>query len=182
MNRFVSACVLFGAVLGLLGIAAVPARAIYQDPRIPPPMWLPNGRFNPLYNYWPLEAATFYRLNEQRRNNGLPEFVPNAALGLAAMNHASNMASTGTFAHEIDGQNPSDRARAAGYPTGDVGEVIAWRSGGRGRDYPRLVVEEWMDSNAHRGVLLNARYVDIGVAMRFGGGRAYFCVVVGAPR
>ena len=83
----------------------------------------------------PAEAvARFPELSDL--NDGLPAgtisespkqpLAPNQLLANAALEHAQDMLEFDYFSHtDLGGGSPSDRAAAAGYPTG-VGENIAW--------------------------------------------------------
>jgi uncharacterized protein YkwD len=85
------------------------------------------------------------------------------------------MAAQNKMSHELDDQNPADRAKAAGYPTRIVGETIAWQTD---LDAAKTVTG-WMESKIHHDILLG-EYDDIGVGLaRRPGGVYYWTVVVG---
>ncbi len=53
--------------------------------------------------------------NERRQRRGLPALLVDPSISEIALGHSLNMATTGIFEHEIDGQGPTDRALAANY-------------------------------------------------------------------
>jgi uncharacterized protein YkwD len=57
-----------------------------------------------------------------------------------------------------DGSSPSQRAEAAGYPSG-VGETA-----GAGHSNAAAIVLGWMNSSDHRAILLNASWRHVGIA------------------
>ena len=106
--------------------------------------------------------------------------APNQFLVNAAGAHSQDMLNRDYFSHtNLDGQSPSDRARAAGYPTG-VGENIAW-GGSTGSINQNAHVysrhESLFRSAGHRRNMLSAGYREIGTGVRYGvyttGGRGY---------
>jgi uncharacterized protein YkwD len=93
----------------------------------------------------------------------------NAQLQAAARNHSRDMATRGYFSHQSpEGAGPSDRARAAGYPSGFIGENIA-----AGYPTPAAVVEGWMQSPGHCLNIMEPRYRYLGVG-HHAGSRSYW--------
>ena len=84
-----------------------------------------------------------------------------------------------------NGWTPSPRVRYFGYTTTDctfwtMGEDIALGKAGTSYARPAAIVALWMQSAAHREVLLSARMRDIGVGVVVGGdGMRYFTVDLG---
>ena len=69
------------------------------------------------------------------------------------------MAAQGYFSHTgLDGSSPGDRARAAGFSGGGIGENIA-----AGYGSPEAVMAGWMNSSGHRANILNCGYRLLGV-------------------
>lgn len=132
-----------------------------------------------------LQTDVLRLINAERAARGLRAVQPDAALGRAATGHARDMFARGYFSHvSPGGATCLDRARRAGYRTAGyrswrVGEVIAWGEGGKGA--PQAVVDKWMRSPLHRGVILGKSWRDVGVACvegSFGGsGRSYMYVI-----
>jgi uncharacterized protein YkwD len=62
------------------------------------------------------------------------------------------------------------RVRATGYlrsvATWALGETLAW--GSKSCSTPAATVAAWMDSPAHRRVLLSPRYLEVGVGVTLG--------------
>jgi uncharacterized protein YkwD len=76
-----------------------------------------------------------------------------------AREHSANMAKQGNYEHVIDGKNPHDRTKAAGYK-GACAENIACQ----GPNVPELM-KDWMSSPVHRENILNPKMEEIGVGM-----------------
>ena len=103
--------------------------------------------------------------NRDRQVNGLQPLVEDPLLSLAAQRHAEDMLKRQFFDHvNPDGQDPSDRFRAAGGPTG-AGENIYMQSG-KPTALSYGLVEQfqkgWMYSDGHRANLLKADYKTFG--------------------
>lgn len=73
------------------------------------------------------------------------------------------MATRNYFDHSSpEGRTPAQRAQAAGYPSGFVGENIA-----AGQPDPASVVQAWVDSAGHCVNLMEPRYRYLGVGYVF---------------
>lgn len=109
--------------------------------------------------------ALFRYLNEARRLFDLPAFANDSALNAAAQAHAVDMASYDFTNHTgSDSSTPEERFLFYGYGRGYAGEAAAW-----GFEDPKAVVEWWVNSEAHRPIVLNRYATDVGV----GYGRDY---------
>ena len=110
-------------------------------------------------------------VNHERRTRGLRTLTLNARLDRAAERHALDMDGREYFAHTSpSGSTPPSRARAARYIPGEgrwkVGEDLAWS---RGPDStPSEVVEDWMQSRAHRREILTRSYRHIAIGTEYG--------------
>lgn len=62
-----------------------------------------------------IEVIVIELTNGQRELHGLPELAHDPAISGIARAHSDNMVRTGEFSHHIAGQDPTDRALAAGY-------------------------------------------------------------------
>ena len=114
------------------------------------------------------EVAIVEMTNAFRKENGLGEVKPNAALAAAARAFAQYLARTGKFAHEADGREPHDRAAEQGYRYCLVAENLALNLDSRGFESRKLaqgVVEGWKESPGHRANLLQAGATEIGVGV-----------------
>jgi uncharacterized protein YkwD len=106
-------------------------------------------------------------INRARANRGLARLRLRASLYRAARSHSLSMVRRDYFSHySLDGSTVAQRARRAGYTSSGytswrVGEVIGWGSGSRGS--AASVFRMWMNSSAHRKVLMGARWRDVGV-------------------
>ena len=97
--------------------------------------------------------------------------APHQALVDAAGLHSEDMLARDFFGHDTpEGITPSDRAMAAGYPTG-AGENIAWRGDRRGVDRNQEVYsqhEGLFRSPGHRVNMLRDSWREMGAGVRFG--------------
>ena len=98
--------------------------------------------------------------NAERQKAGCPPLANNRTLRQVATAHSEDMAERDFFSHTTpDGEDPSDRAAAAGY-AGYSGENIAM-----GYRSAEAVVDAWMDSSGHRANILNCSSTEIGVGV-----------------
>jgi len=126
------------------------------------------------------EEATLLKLtNEAREKEKLEPLKANAILLKVARAHAANMARKGEMNHVLDGMNPSQRVRAAGYAYAEVGENIA-----SGEDWSlEVVFKSWMDSPEHRENILNDKFKEIGIGLaKTPRGEIYYAQVFGTRK
>lgn len=120
----------------------------------------------PTSNASAAEAAVLNLVNEERALVGCSPLKASTDLADLARAHSKDMAARGFFDHtNPDGQNPWDRAAAAG--VSNLGaENIA-----RGQADAGAVMNAWMESEGHRANILNCDFttVGVGVYMRDGG-------------
>lgn len=148
---------LFGLLAGLLVLSqpATTRNAAAQDPT----------------------ARIIQLVNGVRANFGLTPFQYNAALAIAAQNHANWMASTAIYSHTgAGGSTPQTRAQRAGY-VGYVSENIV---GGTGLT-PQQGVTWWRNSAVHFNTMISTRYTQVGVGYAVGHGQNFYAMVVGNP-
>jgi uncharacterized protein YkwD len=114
-----------------------------------------------------VEAAVRCLVNGERAAHDLAPARPSPTLALAARRHGTDMVARRYFAHvSPSGGTVERRARRAGYitqPCWAVGEDL-------GTALPetstaRAVVAAWMASPAHRAVILEPAFREIGVAV-----------------
>lgn len=114
------------------------------------------------------EMAIIELTNTFRKEQKLTPLTHNKQLAAAARWFAEYLARTGKFAHEADGQQPSDRTKAAGYRHCMVAENLASFMDSRGfatKDLARQMVEGWKASPGHRRNLVQPNVTEIGVAV-----------------
>lgn len=114
------------------------------------------------------ETAIVERTREFRRTEGLGNLSRNAALDQAARSFADYLAKSGRFAHEADGRQPADRAKAAGYWHCTIAENLALNLDSRGFTVSKLAdeaVEGWKGSPGHRKNMLLPFVTEIGVGV-----------------
>src|SRR5262245_31636566 len=117
-----------------------------------------------------IEQEIVNRVNAERKKEDLPPLKLSPLLTKAARDHSANMASQGKMDHVLDGKNPLDRVRAAGYRPRGVGENI-----GEGAPSAAKMMAWWMNSKLHRGNILNSKFKEIGVGVvRDERGRAFY--------
>jgi uncharacterized protein YkwD len=117
--------------------------------------------------------------NKAREDKKLAPLVPNVALFQVARAHSANMAKKNEMAHELDGKNPAQRARAAGYNFRHVGENVGWSDGAPVAE----VFKWWMDSEEHRKNLLNPDFREIGLGIaRSEKGEYYYTQLFGTRK
>jgi len=116
-------------------------------------------------------AATHCLVNAERTSRGLRPLRRDANLAQAARRHSADMVRRGFFAHvSPSGETLKDRVREAGY--GDPGQ--GWRAGenlGWGtqeRASPNALVDAWLESPAHRRIMLSSDYRELGVGVASG--------------
>jgi len=115
--------------------------------------------------------------NQERAKKKLPPLRPNAELFAAARNHSANMAKQNKMAHELDGQAPGERVRAAGYVPFNWGENIA-----SGYSTAAEAVAGWMSSEGHRDNMLNPSFTEIGLGIVADErGNLFYTQVFGTP-
>jgi uncharacterized protein YkwD len=103
-------------------------------------------------------ADVIERTNQERRDAGCGDLVPDSRLRQSAQNHASDMAKNDYFAHESeDGTRFDTRIKSEGYSR-PAGENIA-----KGQTSAKQVVREWMASTPHRHNIENCAFTTIGV-------------------
>lgn len=102
-------------------------------------------------------------VNLARRARGCPVLRLDDRLMVAARDHAAEMADHEYFAHRsLGGSTAGERVTDSGYDWSRYAENIA-----RGQVNPRQVVDDWMDSPAHRDNILDCRLRQVGVGLAF---------------
>jgi uncharacterized protein YkwD len=99
--------------------------------------------------------------NKARAEKNLPPLTVNPMLTAVARAHSANMAKKGEMNHVLDGKNPADRVKDAGYRYSWTGENIAM---GENVTVPDIF-GGWMKSKAHRDNILKPEYQEIGIGI-----------------
>jgi len=110
-------------------------------------------------------------INQERAGRQLRGLGADQRLTLAAVRHARDMVRRGYFSHVIPGgRRMTSRVQATGYLRNArswwLGETLAWGTGDRST--PAAIVAAWMDSAAHRRVLLGRQYREVGIGVALG--------------
>ena len=113
-----------------------------------------------------LERSIVGEINALRASRGLPRLALSPALALAARSHSRDMALAGYFSHTTrDGRDFGERVRgfygSRGYRTWRAGENLLWASPEIDAD---RAVRMWLDSPAHRRILLTREWREIGLS------------------
>jgi uncharacterized protein YkwD len=126
-----------------------------------------------------VEQAILDATNKEREKEDLPALKPNKVLCEVARAHSANMAKQGEMKHELDGKNPADRVKAAGYIYAHMAENIAVSDG----EKPEGILKAWMDSKEHKENILNKKYTEIGIGLaKNDKGDTYYTQVFGTPK
>jgi len=136
----------------------------------PGPAPLPAGGWPP--DWAAFENAVLNETNARRAQGavcGGQPFGPAGPLAghpqlrNSARGHSQDMGRRGYFEHKSpEGTGPMQRAQAAGFQGGFVGENIA-----AGQNSPREVVQSWMESPGHCLNIMEPRYRFLGVGYYF---------------
>jgi uncharacterized protein YkwD len=122
------------------------------------------------------EARVVELVNQERARNGnLPPLKLVSSLTAAARYHAMDMGQDDYFSHESRDRAGDGHARACG----TFDRINLWYKGwmGAGENIaagygsPEAVVQAWMNSEGHRGNILNRSYAEIGVGYYEGSGK-----------
>jgi uncharacterized protein YkwD len=124
-------------------------------------------------------------INKERAKHGLAAVHFKASLTRAARCHSSEMANRHVLTHySACGWTPAQRVRhygygVSGYRFWKVGEDLAAATAGTVYATPTVTVQRWMQSAAHRRIILTACFRDVGVGIAKGGGLRYFTLDLG---
>ncbi len=125
------------------------------------------------------EEALFAAINRARKTKRLPALRISAPLAHAARAHSADLRATSRCSHEgSDGSSLQDRLAAVGVVPARYGEVVACGSASA-----KAAVEQWLDSDAHRDILLGRAFKSVGVGVALGAevSDARWTAVLGAP-
>lgn len=127
-----------------------------------------------------MEQEASRRVNDIRREHGLPPFRIDPALTRAAREHSCRMARGKFLAHEApDGRTVADRVRATGRRFRVLGENLAMNTD---MDDPAATaVRGWLASPSHRDNLLHPEYTHTGLGVCAGRPGYYFTQIFLRP-
>lgn len=127
-----------------------------------------NQKIDPNHIDYPLlNAAIFYRTNEERAHNGRKEFLHSPDLERAAYGHCKDMVKYKFYSHTspVSGKSSmSDRLHAAGVDYAHAGENI-YDFFEKSPTYWELadgLVKGWMKSEGHKKNILNSNFKFLG--------------------
>jgi uncharacterized protein YkwD len=118
-------------------------------------------------------TAMLHALNHARAQHGLPSLSADRRMDRGATSYSRAMTRHGFFSH---GAWVSRVARAAGHAR-NVGEVLGSRMPGSARDEAAHLVQAWLESPAHRQVLLDGRFRRVGIGRTVGGKSGHLAAV-----
>src|SRR3989344_4156925 len=131
-----------------------------KDIILPPIKGPATGTKSPL-----TENGIIEETNLRRPQKGLPPLSISLKLSNSAENKVNDMFVKQYFEHQSPtGEGPSDLANAVGYDYLLVGENLALGN----YESNKILVDAWMNSPGHRENILDPKYKEIGVAIRFG--------------
>lgn len=111
--------------------------------------------------WWPSssEWALMDYINTYRAQNGLGRVEMSRSLAGAAHHHAYYMAAHDVFGHDFGGTTWSQNIYNYGYPCCYLlaEDIAAGRSSASG------TLQQWKDSPAHNDVLMDSRYIRVGI-------------------
>lgn len=168
-------------------LAAAPAHSTMMNVPSPAGLFavlLPPGWQAAATPAAPLESPLAEQLNSERASRGVPSPSSSAVLTAVAEDYAQLLLSIGypdTGSQNPHGQDgtPSERAQRYGYPTDQVGEVLAWASGMQGSadEQAAMLVAGWLDSSIHRSIVLDPDFTEMGVGCAGASPGRVICVV-----
>jgi uncharacterized protein YkwD len=112
------------------------------------------------------EREVVQRLNDARAQHGLAALRPARGLNRAADRHSRDMIASDFFDHPSSDGTPFDRRVRRFAKASMVGETLASLPERRGG--AATVIQIWMQSAAHRAIVLDPRLTRIGVGRRWG--------------
>jgi uncharacterized protein YkwD len=117
-------------------------------------------------------------INAHRRRAGVAPVALQWQLNKAAVAHAYDMARRRLMTHVgSDGSNGGTRISRTGYRWWIWGEAVA-----AGQPTASAVVWAWLNSPAHRAILLDRRFKHMGLGRAVGSnGVPYWCLVMASP-
>jgi uncharacterized protein YkwD len=125
------------------------------------------------------QATIYAVLEDARMGTGVGALADNAQLDQMAANHLNYMAANNVFGHGetaglsgFTGATPADRAKAAGYDYGSLGEVISESS----VDDAAGCIRNLLDTVYHQALLMGS-FREVGVAYGHIGSGSYGCVL-----
>jgi uncharacterized protein YkwD len=116
-----------------------------------------------------LGTAVYNGVNRLRQTCGVIDDDPR--LTVAAQRHANDMLKNGVDGHiGSDGSSPGARIADAGYTsTGYTGEIVYWGTGSAAA--PAAALDLWMESPAHRAIIMNCSFTAGGFAAAWDGNK-----------
>jgi len=102
-------------------------------------------------------------LDWARRERGLPHLLLNPVLAHSASLKAAEIVRCDQFSHTPCGMPFEATFRSAGYAQGATGENLVW--GERQARAPRLLMDSWLHSTAHRENLFRSQWREQGLAL-----------------
>jgi uncharacterized protein YkwD len=129
------------------------------------------------------EKAIVEMTNRERAKKGLPPLKPNPILTKVARGHSTNMGKQNKADHILsDGKSPGDRTKEGGYRFEVCGENVGWGDWTEKKRWTnQKMMDEWMNSQAHRENILHKEFTEIGVGIIETDGKRFFTQLFAAP-
>ena len=129
-------------------------------PPAPVPASEPDTPVISEYQDYGMADGALAAINAARAAQGIGPLSANSQLAAAAQSYAHLLTELDTLSHDLNG-GLLVRLQASGYAGGFLGEAL-WE--GWGPYAADAVVSQWLNSPPHRDILLNAGFLDAGVA------------------
>ena len=122
------------------------------------------------------DASFATLINAVRTDAGVTPLTYNANLDAAAQAHSADMVANNYFSHTgLNGSSPSQRAAAAGYTGGTVGENIA-----QGQRNENQAMNAWINSAPHQENNVRAVFREFGLGVAGSGANTTWTLMFGA--
>jgi uncharacterized protein YkwD len=155
------------AAVLVLSVASAPAHAAYENLLAPTDRCAPQTDRSASVDAQALAMRCM--INYARRAAGVsPLLGTNARLMTSADRKAADILTCQQFSHTACGRPFTHWMSQTGYATGcyGAGENLAWGSGSYGT--VRSIMSGWLNSDGHRGNILDRGFREHGVALRVG--------------
>ena len=115
------------------------------------------------------ERKVLRAINKIRASHGVGRLYRSRSLSRSADYHCWDMLRGDFFAHSSSNGTSFDaRVRRFARRPARIGENLAWVGGGAERGIARRIVSMWMNSPAHRAMVVSPAFHAVGIARRTG--------------
>jgi uncharacterized protein YkwD len=123
-----------------------------------------------------LEQDLLNRINGARTGGGLQPVTADGQISSLSLHRSTDMVAKGYFSHEAPGgDNYMALLKGAGVPFKFAGEIIAWNNYSNSSE---AAFQSFMNSPAHRAIIMDGRYNSVGVGQAHTGDGKYYYTVI----